>query len=363
MFPAKWFNYILLLKRLTFTLLLFQISRLAFLFVNPSTYNGEFLPVLLAGIRYDITAIFILNSLVVVLHLYHGKYQYNSLYQLFISFISIFINALALLFNLIDTAWFSFIQKRSTADIFGFIMGGDDVSNNLPQYLLDYWYLLLLWLLMVSGQFIFEKKIRKEIAIKLKSGPVFFNIPVRILLFFFFAGISVIGFRGGIQLKPLSVQTAAKLVPSASIPLVLNTPYTIIKSWNDQLLAEPDFMSMNQANDLLPVHFDSKSDSAFRPYNVVLIIMESFSFEHISYYNPGKNTTPFFDSLLLNTISFPNTFANAKRSIEGIPAVITSLPALMDQPFINSAYNVNKINSLASLLKPLGVPFRIFSWR
>jgi hypothetical protein len=158
MFPAKWFNYILLLKRLTFTLLLFQISRLAFLFVNPSTYNGEFLPVLLAGIRYDITAIFILNSLVVVLHLYHGKYQYNSLYQLFISFISIFINALALLFNLIDTAWFSFIQKRSTADIFGFIMGGDDVSNNLPQYLLDYWYLLLLWLLMVSGLFIFEKK-------------------------------------------------------------------------------------------------------------------------------------------------------------------------------------------------------------
>ncbi|MBK9320310.1 MAG: sulfatase-like hydrolase/transferase [Bacteroidetes bacterium] len=95
-------------------------------------------------------------------------------------------------------------------------------------------------------------------------------------------------------------------------------------------------------------------DSAFRPYNVVLIIMESFSFEHISYYNPGKSTTPFFDSLLRNTISFPNTFANAKRSIEGIPAVITSLPALMDQPFINSAYNVNKINSLASLLKPLG---------
>ncbi len=354
MLSAKWFHYTILFKRLLFILLTFQVSRIAFVLQNPETFTDHWIPVILAGLRYDNTVIFILNAPLILLHLIQGKYLNSTSFQKFISTLLLTINSIALLFNVIDTAWFSYIQKRSTADIFSFIAAGDDVSNNLLQYLLDYWYLLFFYILLVLSLVIFENKIRKGIKKMREKELVLFPIPIRILLFILFGSISLIGFRGGIQLKPLSIQTAAKLVPSPSIPLVLNTPYTIIKSWNDQLLEDPDPSEIENSARIFPIHFNSHPDSVFRPLNVVLIIMESFSYEHISYYTAEKNNTPFIDSLLHNSLSWPNTFANAKRSIEGIPAIAASIPAWMDQPFINSAYNVNAVNSLASLLRPYG---------
>lgn len=355
MTSAKWLHYILLLKRLAFIVLLFQISRFVFALLNPETYSGSFFSIFLAGLRYDLTSIFILNSLLIILHLFQGEFSFRNNFQRAVSFLVISINSLALLFNIIDSAWYSYIQKRSTADVFAFInAGGADVTNNLLQYVFDYWYLLLLWLLMVSSLLVFEKKMRIFVKAHAGFSSTLFSVPLRSFFFLFFGAISIIGFRGGIQLKPLSLQAAAKMVPSAAIPLVLNTPYTIIKSWNDQLLEEAHFMTNAAATQKFPIHRSMTPDSAFIPMNVVVIIMESFSFEHISYYHPKETITPFIDSLLTSTVSWPNTYANGKRSIEGIPAIIASLPAWMDQPFINSAYNVNKINSLASLLKPYG---------
>ncbi|MBK7684487.1 MAG: hypothetical protein IPJ26_19420 [Bacteroidetes bacterium] len=91
------------------------------------------------------------------------------------------------------------------------------------------------------------------------------------------------------QLKPLSIQAAAKMVPSNSIPLVLNTPYTLFKSRDDQLLKEPTFIPMDEAKNIFNIHQQVSSDSLFNKKNVVLIIMESFSYEYISFYHPEKN--------------------------------------------------------------------------
>jgi phosphoglycerol transferase MdoB-like AlkP superfamily enzyme len=51
---------------------------------------------------------------------------------------------------------------------------------------------------------------------------------------------------------------------------------------------------------------------------------------------------------------FPNSFANGKRSIEGIPAIIAGIPSLLSDPFITSAYSGNNVTSFASLLKKKG---------
>ena len=44
----------------------------------------------------------------------------------------------------------------------------------------------------------------------------------------------------------------------------------------------------------------------------------------------------------------------AKRTIEGVPAVLTGIPNLISGDFITSKYNANKINSLASILNKEG---------
>jgi phosphoglycerol transferase MdoB-like AlkP superfamily enzyme len=105
---------------------------------------------------------------------------------------------------------------------------------------------------------------------------------------------------------------------------------------------------------LFPIHHSVSSNNGASPMNVVVLILESFSYDYISYYHAGTLTTPFLDSLMRVSECWPNTHANAKRSIEGIPAILASIPAWMDNAFISSAYNVNRINSLASLLRKHG---------
>jgi phosphoglycerol transferase MdoB-like AlkP superfamily enzyme len=91
--------------------------------------------------------------------------------------------------------------------------------------------------------------------------------------------------------------------------------------------------------------------------------MESLSSEHIGAFNRQvegyQGYTPFLDSLIDHSIAF-NGFANAKQSIEGLPAIIASIPALMDRPFITSAFAGNSFDALAALLEKKGYETSFF---
>jgi phosphoglycerol transferase MdoB-like AlkP superfamily enzyme len=88
-----------------------------------------------------------------------------------------------------------------------------------------------------------------------------------------------------------------------------------------------------------------------------VIILESFSKEYIGGLNKTidngryKGYTPFLDSLIKESLVFTSAFANGKRSIEAIPAVLAGIPSLMNDAYITSMYAGNNINSIASVLK------------
>jgi phosphoglycerol transferase MdoB-like AlkP superfamily enzyme len=91
----------------------------------------------------------------------------------------------------------------------------------------------------------------------------------------------------------------------------------------------------------------------------VVILLESFSKEYCAL--GGKNSfTPFFDSLIGHSLVFTNAFSNSSKSIEGIPAVLSSLPSYMEIPFINSMYANNYQTSFASLLGKEGYETAFF---
>ncbi|MFN5415537.1 MAG: LTA synthase family protein [Flavobacteriia bacterium] len=52
--------------------------------------------------------------------------------------------------------------------------------------------------------------------------------------------------------------------------------------------------------------------------------------------------------------------ANGKKSIEAVPSVVSSLPSLLDNPYISSTYGNNKIESLASILNDKGYETAFF---
>ena len=99
-----------------------------------------------------------------------------------------------------------------------------------------------------------------------------------------------------------------------------------------------------------PIHYYNTGNT-FSSLNVVIIILESFSKEYTGANRNATSYTPFLDSLSTQSLYFNDAYANGKRSIDGIPEVIASLPSLSEDAFITSPYSTHTFDNLASLLK------------
>ena len=353
------FPYKVLVKRLLILMLLYSGCRLLFLIFNFSIFGQagikELVFLFFFGLRFDIYAILITNVLFVLLHVLPLPWFNKKWYQQLIKIVFYTINIPALIFNSIDFIYFRFTQKRTTADFFHLFTMGDDIKNNIGQYIFDFWYVLLLIALLLFVVTHLYSTTYKQPLVSNKT-----NYFKQTLLLIPAVALFVIGARGGLQYKPINMQTAAQYASPQFIPLVLNTPFTIIKTIGKGELKDVLYMSEVEAEKSFSHHQQFNSTETFKPMNVVVIILESFSNEYIGYFNNGKGFTPFLDSLINQSFVCTNAFANGKRSIEGIPAITASLPALMEEPFITSAYNANSINSIAAVLKVKGYQSAFF---
>ncbi|MEP7264041.1 MAG: sulfatase-like hydrolase/transferase [Bacteroidota bacterium] len=343
-------RFAVLFKRFGILLLAYACCRGCFIAFNPVILTGatvwEIIKLFFYGIRFDIPAILIINAVFILAHIIPFPAFYSSRYQFWVKTIFYFFNIPALLFNLIDCVYFGFTQKRTTADFFTSEATGD-LKFNFTSYLKDYWYLLILLLLFIAGiEFLYHRTLKNQVKRK-------FSIAFHITGFILSAGLFIIGVRGGIQFKPISMQTAARYTSRSLIPAMLNTPFAIIKTRDMESLSPVKFMSDADADKIYPVFQKFPYDS-IRKMNVVIIILESFSKEYCGFFNNGEGWTPFLDSLCSKSVVFTNAYANSKRSIEGIPAIVASIPNLMDESFISSGYNTNSINGVAGLLKNEG---------
>ena len=82
--------------------------------------------------------------------------------------------------------------------------------------------------------------------------------------------------------------------------------------------------------------------------NVVIILLESFSKEYTQLKNP--EATPYLNELAKKSVFFDKAYANGRRSIEGVASVLSGIPALMEEPFVNSEFSANQIIGLGTLL-------------
>jgi phosphoglycerol transferase MdoB-like AlkP superfamily enzyme len=170
-------------------------------------------------------------------------------------------------------------------------------------------------------------------------------------------GLCVIGMRGGLQLIPLTNGNALQAAPNQYVPIVLNTPFSIMHSYSGKL-EEVHFFNDKQLKGFFnPIkHYGGKT---FTKKNVVIIILESFSKEYTGL-GGRKSFTPFLDSLMQSSFVCRNAYENAVHSAEGVPAVISGMPALMDEPITTSSYGTDNLTSLPSLLKTEGYQTAFF---
>ena len=335
-------SYLILGLKFGLAVWLFSLFRIVFYLFNSSYFPEPEAINFIGGLRFDWMTVTILYLPFLVSLWFFPRSNTKLQKVLFL-----FSTALAISSNVLDFQYFKFTQKRTTADLLTTKGIQEDVFRLLPQFILDYWYLfifaaLCFWLVKV----LYQKIDTIETSRLNWKGYLLFSIPVTVLVF--------IGFRGGVQLKPLNVIQASQYAKAQNIPLVTNTSFTLIKSLNkESIVVKPYFDEAELLQLYQPVH-QFKADSSSKKLNVVLIIAESFGQEYIGFYNGGKGYTPFLDELLQKSIVFENAFANGKKSIEALPAILSSIPTLSNTSYISGKYGGNAIESLPRTLQKHG---------
>lgn len=345
------YNIKLLFKRFLVLIIIYFISRVLFFAFNSKQFlfDYSYLNILkdfFYGIRFDLAAISVINILYVVLFFtFTGRKKF----ELILKIIFVVTNSIFLILNFVDIEYFKFTSKRTTFDILGLISKGDDVKNLSSRFIVDFWYILLLYILSVSSLIFFYKK-NKE--------PKNINYKTKIILSVFFVTLMVFLYRG-VGYRPLSIIDAAEYTRSENIPLVLNSSFTFIRT---SLIDDIQYNEYYNNSKNLQKYFTTKRqyNNKISNKNVVIFILESFGCEYTGYYNNNWGYTPFLDSLMHKSYRSKNSYANAKKSIEAVPSILSSLPALMVNPFITSQYSSDNIPSLAAILNKLGYQTSFF---
>lgn len=265
---------------------------------------------------------------------------------------------LATFANAIDTEFFKFTAKRMTSDIFRFIFMSDDVFHIGVEILLSFWYLVASWCI-ING-FAYWVVIRKHwISTDPHKNNRFVLIQIPIVI-----GLVVLMMRGGVQKYPLGIHHSLKFGDPANSTLVLNSPFTFIKTLGKEPLIRPNYMNLSDAKQIFDPVVVLPRDSAFgrnKGQNVVIIMVESLGKEYIgSLNNLNSGYTPFLDSLANEGLILTNAFANGHRSIDGIPATLSSLPTMMYEPLGTSSFGTNVHNGLADLVQDMGYSTAFF---
>jgi len=350
------------LIRFIVLLVLYQFGRLSFLLINQSYFNAitnsQILTVFYRGMLFDMSAICNISFVIFLAYLIPIPFIFNKKYIKVVDIVFIVTVFLQMLFNFIDCEYFKFINKRTTFDILKNLFLSDDAFILLPRFIFDFWFIPLLWLAFsFLGIWIIKKADKKVdlLEYSVKKHWLIWAIPQFIII----VALVIIGIRG-IGFKPIQLITASKFTNTANFPLIYNTPFTILHTMKGDALKQEHYFDEKRSVSLFNpiVNYEKAGDT--KKENVVVIILESFSFDYIGSLSHSKGYTPFLDSIIGQSLAFDNAFANGKKSIEALPSIFASIPNLLEEPYITSQYGGNTIKGLPSVLKEQGYSTSFF---
>ena len=364
-----WFGpYLAMAVRLGLMLLLYTFLRLGFYGFNASQFPqvavGELLFMLAGGVKFDIVALLYINILYILLESIPVPFKYSLKYSQVKKWVFVITNSIGVALNLVDFAYYPFTLKRTTGTVFSQFSNEENILKLFLDFGLEYWYLILLFGVIVWGIIKLYDLISVERPVGINWKFYSVHLGMLLLVAFLFVG----GVRGGWahSTRPITLSNAGDYVKSPEeMNIVLNTPFSILKTLKAVTLKEQHFYSEEELNKIYPVIHHPKDSSSFKKLNVVVLILESFGKEHIGFFNKEldngsyKGYTPFLDSLIQQSYTFTRSYANGRKSIDALPSVITGVPSI-GEPFVLSIYSGNKTTSLAKLLADEGYETSFF---
>ena len=362
-------EYLVLLYRFAVLMVFYSICRILFYLFNTASFPkvtfASFLTILKGGLMFDVSALIYLNAVYMLLFLLPFQFKFSNWYQKLLKWIFVIVNGVGLAFNLIDIVYFRYILKRTTASMFDVAAFDAGNTNLILRFFYDFWYILLILIILVVSLSILYSLVKPK---PLRFRKPFFYSLSGIPIIFVIVILSVIGVRGGWRhsTRPINMNNAGAFVNAPEeMSIVQNTPFCIMRTWGKKAFVQKKYFASEAELEQLysPVHVPDSIGPA-RTDNVVIIILESYARAFVGSLNPhleprDKMHTPFLDSLIHESLVFPNAFANGRKSIDAIPSVTASIPALV-LPYVVSDRSGNAINSIAGLLATQGYQTAFF---
>lgn len=341
----------------------FQLCRILFLAVNYHYYAGHLsldllLNMLKGGLFFDASTLVYVNGLYILLMLIPWIGKEKKGYQIGSKLVFVFLNAIALIANLADMIYFRYTGRRTTATIFSEFSHEGNIGKILGAELVNHWYLTVLFFVFIWAiwrLYRFPSELRKP------NLRVYY--PIQICLLLLTIPLCIFAIRGGIgrAVRPITISNANQYINRpVEAAIVLNTPFSIIRTIGKEPFENPRFLSDAEMLSLYsPVHYPQDS-ARFTPKNVVVFILESFSREYIGALRPSsveqtdkESYTPFLDYLIPRSYTFEHAFGNGRKSIDGMPSVLSGIPMFVE-PFFVTPAALNEVSGIAGELKKKG---------
>ena len=347
------------------------IARLVFLAENWGLYAegmtaSHLMELLQGGVVFDTSAILYTNVLWVVMVLFPVSRKENPTYHKICRWVFVVVNTFALILNLCDAVYFQYSMRRTTVTVFQEFGNENNLGSIFGQEALSHWYFFLLTALLAYGMwrlYITPRLDHRQLNWKSYAVVTFLSMLA-------YTPFSVAGMRGGWtrDVRPITISNANNYCDRPTeAGIVLNTPFSLIRTYGFNLFEVPDFFQDEAEMVAIfdPIRQPADSTKTFKKKNVVVIIIESFGREYIGAYNKHldggryKGYTPFADSLIAHSLTFTHSYCNGRKSIDGMPSILSSIPMFVE-PFFLSPFSNNAISGIADCLNGKGYKTAFF---
>ena len=384
MMKTKRFGYLApltaMLCNLGIAYILYFLARIIYLLVNYSYFEqglsfSHLMEMLGGGLVFDTSAILVTNIPYIVLMLLPWHRKENDTYQQICKWVFSVINGLALAINLCDSVYFRYTMRRTTTTVFSEFSNEGNLGSIFLTETLHHWYLVIAFALLIWGVWKLYVKTGLEWK-RLRPWPYALTVFLSLAAF---APFVVAGIRGGFTtaVRPITISNANQYVNRPiEAALVLNTPFSLYRTIGKAVFVVPDYYQNEQEMEAIysPVHtglsgISGESRDTIAPgfikKNVVVLIVESFGREYIGALNKTlengqyRGYTPYVDSLIAKSVTFSHTYCNGRKSIDGMPSILSSIPMFVE-PFFLTPASMNHVSGIASILAAEGYQTAFF---
>lgn len=343
--------------------LTYALARVIYLLLNwellSPALHGNLHDLLMGSFQFDTSAIIYTNILWIVLMLLPVHIKERASYHRVLQWLFVVTNGMAFIVNVADGVYFPFTMRRTTSTVLNEFSHEGNLAGILLGETLRHWYLVLLAIGVIATLWWAYRRPRLD-----HRRLWWMSYDMTMLLALIAAiPLCVAGMRGGFTtaVRPITVSNANQWVSRPmDAALVLNTPFSLIRTVGKDVFRVPDYFSdQTQLESVYnPVHQPSDS-TTFVKKNVVILIVESFGREYIGAYNHDLDNgryqgyTPHIDSLIAHSLTFTHTYCNGRKSIDGMPSILSSIPMFVE-PFFLTPASMNHVSGIAQLLAKEG---------